>query len=44
MTDASTKHALPIPVNAWTAMAVITALFQVKAAGDNPHDFHVNLL
>lgn len=43
MADASTRDTLSIPVNAWTVAAIITALFLIKATGDNPYEYYVNL-
>jgi hypothetical protein len=37
------ERTLALPVNVWTVAAVLVALFQLKALGDNPYDYYVNL-
>jgi hypothetical protein len=43
MTEESPRETLPIPANAWTVAAIITALFMIKATGQNPSVYYSNL-
>jgi hypothetical protein len=43
MPDESSPKTLSIPATAWTVSAIIVALFLVKATGQNPPEYYVNV-